>query len=392
MPAIFQRMDLDGQFDEVEQEFVTQLRRVVDREIAPRAETIDRDASFPWDNVRALNELGINGVFIPREYGGTPTSYRCILRLVEELSRGCAATANTWTNTYLTAHAITSFGTSEQMARILPRINTGGLAAVAFAESAGVADDVSSSTTLTPHPKGGWLLRGEKRFITNGDVAEVIVAFANIPEPVGDRKHLTAVILERDTPGLVIGPAETKLGYRASSTVSLFFDDCALTTADILGVEGAGYPILRRIHAKSRPCLSAQAIGIAGAAFDEAVRSTNDRQIFGQRVLDFQGVQFMFADMISKLALARSWMLYVGRLIDEYPAENHELEGSILKIAASDAAMSITTDAVQVNGGAGYMAGATVERLYRDAKLTQMLEDANEWDRARIGSSFLNAP
>jgi acyl-CoA dehydrogenase len=387
--AIFRRMDLDAQLEDVEEELVAQLRRVVDREIAPRAEANDRDASFPWDNLRVLNDLGMNGVFIPAEYGGSPTTYRCLLRLVEELSRGCAATANTWVTTYNAVHPLIAFGAPEQLARFLPRIAAGGLAAIAITEPSGGSDVLALRSTLTPLPGGDLVLRGEKVFVTNGDVADVVVTFAKVPGLGTRREQLTAVVLERDTPGLVVGAPEKKLGYRASSTVSLHFDDCVVPRDNVLGGAGEGFRVLLQMLNRSRPCISAEAIGIAGAAFDEAVRFANDRRLFGQRILDFQGIQFMVAGMASKLALARAWLLYVGRLIDEHPAEDHDIEASILKVAASDAAMSITTDALQVHGGAGYMTGTTVERLYRDAKLTQIFEGANELHRARIGSSFL---
>jgi alkylation response protein AidB-like acyl-CoA dehydrogenase len=390
MTAIFGALDRDLGLNDLEEELVLQLGRIVEREIAPRAEAYDRSGAFPWDNIRTLNGLGMNGVFIPAEHGGTPTSYRCFLRLVEVLSRGCASTANTWATTFNAIHPLLVFGTEEQKAKYLPRIADGGLAAIAITEPSGGSDVLALQSTLTPDSTGDFVLRGGKSFITNGNVADLIVVFAKIPELRTPREQLTALLLEPGTPGLVVGKSEAKLGYRASATVSLHFDECIVPRENVLGGVGQGFTVLLAMLNRSRPCVSAQAIGIGGAAFDEAVRYVNHRTQFGQRILDFQGVQFMIADMASKLALARSWLWRVGALVDEGPADDFDIEASILKVAASDAAMSIATNAVQLHGGAGYMTGTKVERLYRDAKLTQIFEGANELHRARIGRSFLD--
>lgn len=387
---MFKRLDRIAPLDELETEFVDQLRRVATEKIAPRAEEYDQSAEFPWDNVKLLNDLGMNGVFIPEAYGGTPLSYRCYLRLVEELSRACPATAITWATNFHAIGPLVVFGSEGQKSRFLPGIAAGGLGAVAITEATGGSDVTAMKSTLRAGGDGGYILDGSKLFITNGDVADVILVFAKWPAIEGARRQLSAVVVEKGTPGLEVVRRESKMGHRASSTVELRFDDCPIPAGNVIGELGDGFSILLTMLNRSRPSISAQAIGIAGAAFDETLSYINDRRQFGQRILDFQGVQFMVADMATKLATARSWLAHVGAMVDAGEPD-YDVEASILKLAATDAAMSITTDAVQLQGGYGYMTGAKVERMFRDAKLTQIWEGANEIHRARIGRSFLAA-
>ena len=390
MTALFDRLDHLSPLDEIEAEFVEHVRKVAAEKIAPRAEEYDQSEEFPWENVKLLNSLGLNGVFIPEEYGGTPLSYRGYLQLVEAISRACPATAITWATTFHAIGPVVQFGTPEQKERFLPRIAAGGLAAVAITEASGGSDASAMRSTLRSADGGGYVLDGSKLFITNGDVADVVLVFAKWPEIEGARRQLSAVLVEKGTPGFTVVRKESKLGHRASSTVELAFDGCSVPEENVLGSLGDGFAILVTMLNRSRPSVAAQAIGIATAAFEETVRYINERQQFGRRILDFQGVQFIVADMATKLATARAWLAHVGSLVDEGAAD-FDVEASILKLAASDAAMDITTQAVQLQGGYGYMTGSKVERLFRDAKLTQIWEGANELHRARIGRSFLSS-
>lgn len=373
--------------DEVD--IINYVNDVVRDKIAPRAEELDQSAEFPWDNMRLLNDLGLNGVFIPAEYGGAPLSYSCYLQLVEAVARGCPSTAITWATTFHAISPIIAFGSPDQKAHYLPRIAEGGLAAVAITEASGGSDARAMRSRLTAAPNGeDLLLNGSKVFITNGDVADVILVFAKWESGGDRRRELSCVLVDKDAPGLEVARREHKLGHRASSTVELNFVDVVITPDRILGELGDGLPVLHAMLNKSRPSVAAEALGIAQAAFDEARQYVNERQQFGQRILDFQGVQFMFADMAIKLATARSWLEQVGRLVDD-GCTDFDVEASILKLAASDAAMFIATNAVQLQGGYGYITGSKVERLFRDAKLTQIWEGANELHRARVGKSFL---
>jgi alkylation response protein AidB-like acyl-CoA dehydrogenase len=372
--------------DEVD--FISYLSDVVRDKIAPRAEEYDKRGDFPWDNVRLLNELGLNGVFVPEEYGGSPVSYSCYLRLVEELSRGCPSTAITWATTYHAISSLIAFGTEHQKRHYLPGIAAGGLAAVAVTEATGGSDVFAMGSTLQ-RDGDKLLLSGSKCFITNGDVADIVVVFARWPEGETRKQQLACVLVDKDTAGFEIARKEDKLGHRASSTVELCFNEVAIGRDQVLGRVDDGFPILLSMLNKSRPSIAAQALGIAGAAFDVCRQHVNERKQFGQRILDFQGVQFMLADMAVKLVTARSWLMQVGRMVDSGRL-SYDIEASILKVAATDAAMSIATHAVQLHGGYGYIAGSKVERLFRDAKLTQIWEGANELHRAHIGRSFLD--
>jgi acyl-CoA dehydrogenase len=366
---------------------VNYVTEVVRDKIAPRAEEFDQSGEFPWDNMRLLNELGLNGVFIPAEYGGAPQSYSCYLNLVETLARGCPSTAITWATTFHAISPVVKFGTEEQKSRYLTRIADGGIAAVAITETTGGSDARAMRSRLTADGEG-LLLNGTKVFITNGDVADVVLVFAKWDSDGDRRRELSCVLVDKDAPGLEVVRRESKLGHRASSTVELRFENVRIAPDRVLGSLGDGFEILLAMLNKSRPSVAAEAIGIAQAAFEESREYVNERKQFGQRILDFQGVQFMFADMATQLVTARSWLAQVGRMVDEGRTD-FDVEASILKIAASDAAMSIATNAVQLQGGYGYITGSKVERLFRDAKLTQIWEGANELHRARVGKSFL---
>jgi acyl-CoA dehydrogenase len=372
--------------DEVE--FVAYVTEVVRDKIAPRAEELDQSAEFPWDNMRLLNELGLNGVFIPEEYGGAPLSYGCYLRLVEAVASGCPSTAITWATTFHAISPLVTYGTDEQKLTYLTRIAQGGVAAVAITETTGGSDARAMRSRLTADGDG-LRLNGSKVFITNGDVADVMLVFAKWDSDDDRRRELSCVLIDRGASGLKVVRRESKLGHRASSTVELHFDDVRIEPDRVLGAMGDGFEILLAMLNKSRPSVAAEAIGIAQAAFDECRKYANEREQFGQRILDFQGVQFMFADMATKLVTARAWLTQVGQMVDD-GCTDFDIEASILKVAASDAAMFIATNAVQLAGAYGYITGSKVERLFRDAKLTQIWEGANELHRARIGKSFLD--
>lgn len=393
MSTLFQdsQHGFTGSLTSTEVEFVNQVSRIAEEKLAPRAEEYDQTGKFPWANVELLNELGINGVFIPSEFGGTPTSFSCYLHLVEQLSRACPATAITWATTSHAIGPLLAFGSLTQQERYLPAIAAGALAAVAITEETGGSDVTAMRSTIATNPSGDLVLDGSKVFITNGDVADVIVAFAkssDLPKVDHPRRQLSCVLVDTASPGVEVIRREDKLGHRASSTVELRFNQCRLDRDAMIGNPGDGFKILLSMLNRSRPSVAAQATGIALAAFEEARRHVNERKQFGQRILDFQGVQFILADMATKLATTRAWLYHVGRLIDE-GAQDYDVEASILKLAASDTAMDLATSAVQLQGGYGYMTGSKAERLFRDAKLTQIWEGANELHRARIGKSFL---
>jgi alkylation response protein AidB-like acyl-CoA dehydrogenase len=373
---------------EEELEYLQYVRQAAADKIAPRAEEFDRTGEFPWANFDVLNSLGLNDIFLPKEYGGTELSFGCILRIVEALSRACPSTAISWATTMHAVVPLCTYGTEDQKSRFLPRIAEGKLAAVAITESTGGSDVLAMRSTLVVDGDEV-VLNGSKMFITNGDVADLLVVFARWPEPERARDQLSCVLVDPALCNVEVVRRESKLGHRASSTAELRFNDCRIPRAHVLGELGDGFQILLHTLNKSRPSIAAQAIGIAEAALDEARTYVNNRQQFGQRLVDFQGVQFMLADMASQVMAAKAMLSHVAALIDS-GATDFDLEASIAKLLATDAAMAVATSAVQLQGGYGYMSGSTVERLFRDAKLTQIWEGANELHRARIGKSFRN--
>jgi len=373
------------QLGDEERAVLEALQQLNARQIAPRAEQHDRDADFPWDNVRDLNALELNLAFLPAAYGGAELSYRCYLLLVEELSAACASTGITWATNFHAVSPLVDFGSHEQKQRLLPAIAAGGLGALAITEASGGSDATSMSTRFVPDGDDV-VVDGDKLFITNGDVADLYLVFgkwAGIEDP---RASVTALIVEKGTPGLEVVGREDKMGHRASSTVALSFRDCRVPAANVLVEPGAGLRILFSALNKSRPSVAAHALGIARAAFDDAVEYVNERRQFGRAIVDFQGVQFMLADLATRLAMTQSWLFHVAALAEE--ELEVPTEASMLKLAASDLAMDMASAAVQLFGGYGYCKGMRVERLFRDAKLTQIWEGTNQLQRQTIGRAF----
>jgi alkylation response protein AidB-like acyl-CoA dehydrogenase len=354
--------------------------------IRDRAAALDREGHFPWDNVKEINALGLNMMFVPEAYGGAPLSYLCYLACVREISSACAATGIVWATNFHAMKPLIEFGSEEQKQRLLPRIAEGGLAALAITEPDAGSDATGMKTRFEQHGDD-IIVTGGKTFITNGDVADLYLVFgkwAGIDNP----KHaISALILEKGTPGLSVLRVEDKMGTRGSSTAAIQFDGCRVPRANLLGAPGDGLAILLASLNRSRPSVAAHALGIARAAFDDSVAYINERRQSGRTVIEFQGIQFMLADLASELALVENWLWSVGRMIDG-GASDFGIEASILKLRASDLAMRMTTDAVQFHGGYGYCNDYRVERLMRDAKITQIWEGTNQVHRQLIGRSF----
>jgi alkylation response protein AidB-like acyl-CoA dehydrogenase len=278
------------------------------------------------------------------------------------------------------------FGTDEQKARLLPRIAEGGLAALVITEAGAGSDATGMTTRFTPEGED-IVVDGGKLFITSGDVADLLLVFGKWSEIEDSRGAISALILEKGTPGFSVVRTEDKMGHRASSTAALSFDRCRVPGANLLGAPGEGLAILLASLNKSRPSIAAHALGIATAAFTDMVAYMNQREQSGRRIIEFQGNQFALADMACELAMCEAWLDYVAALIDG-GARNFGLEASIAKLRASDLAMRVTTEAVQMHGGYGYCKDYRVERLMRDAKITQIWEGTNQVHRQLIGRSF----
>jgi alkylation response protein AidB-like acyl-CoA dehydrogenase len=363
-----------------------QVQRVADDIIAPNAERYDRSGEVPWDSVNALNELGLNAIFVPEAYGGAPMRYSLYLECVSIISEACASTGIIYATNYHAMGPVIDHANEEQKTRLLPRIAEGGLASLAITEPSSGSDATGMKTRFTPDG-ADIVIDGGKTFITSGDEADLILLFGKWSKIDDARASISAVVLEKGAPGFHVLRKEEKMGHRASSTATLSFEGCRIPRANLMGEPGSGLALLLASLNKSRPSVAAHARGIARAAFKDMIAYMNEREQSGRRIIEFQGNQFTVADLASDLAMLETWIDYVGGLVED-DVDDFGMEASISKMRASDLAMRMTTEAVQMHGGYGYCMDYRVERLMRDAKITQIWEGTNQVHRQLIGRSF----
>jgi acyl-CoA dehydrogenase len=384
---VFDRIDAAIPLSDEERMLLDSVKALAREKIAPRAEHYDRTAEFPWDNVRDINALGLNGMFIPEAYGGHPVSYTAWLACVREMAKACASTAIVWATNFHAIKPLIDFGSEEQKHRLLPRVAAGGLVALAITEPSAGSDATGMTTRFTP-TGDHVVVEGGKTFISNGDVADLYMLFGKWSEIDDSKRAVSVLVFEKGTPGFSVLRTEDKMGHRAASTAAIAFDRCRVPRANLLGTPGQGLEILIASLNRSRPSIAAHALGIARAAFEDAVAYINERRQSGHRIVEFQGIQFLLADLATELAQCEAWLWHVGRLIDG-GATDFGVEASMLKMRASDLAMRIATEAVQLHGGYGYCKDYRVERLMRDAKVTQIWEGTNQIHRQLIGRHFV---
>ncbi len=385
--TVLDRLDTSLRLSDDEEMVLASVRALAADRIAPRAAGFDRTGEFPWNNVNDINDLGLNMMFVPEAYGGMGLSYLCYLACVREISRACASTGIIWATNFHAMKPLIEFGTEEQKARLLPRIAGGGLAALAITEPEAGSDATGMTTSFRPDGDD-IIVNGGKTFITNGDVADLYLLFGKWSESDDPRRAISVLVLEKGAEGLEIVRNEDKMGTRASSTATIRFNDCRVPRANLLGNPGDGLPILLASLNRSRPSVAAHALGIARAAFEDATAYINERRQSGRKIIEFQGIQFLLADLAAELVLTESYLWQVGTMIDAGATE-FGIEASILKLRASDLAMRASTDAVQLLGGYGYCKDYRAERLMRDAKITQIWEGTNQVHRQVIGRSFI---
>ena len=383
---VFDRIDASVIFSDEERMLIESVRALARDTIAPQAADYDRSGAFPWPNVQAINARGLNAMFIPEAYGGAPLSYAAYLECVREISGACASTGIIWATNFHAMKPLIDFGREDQKARLLPVMAQGGIASLTITEPSAGSDATGMKTQFKPDGEHV-VVNGTKTFITNGAHADLYLLFGKWSEIEDGRKAITALVVEKGAPGLTVVREEDKMGLRASSTATLAFENCRVSRANVLGEPGQGLAILLASLNKSRPSVAAHALGIARAAFEDSIAYINDRRQSGRRIVEFQGIQFMLADMATDLAMCESWLWHVARLFD-HGATDFGVEASMLKLRASDLAMRISTDAVQLHGGYGYCKDYRVERLMRDAKITQIWEGTNQIHRQLIGRSF----
>ena len=385
--TIFQQLDDSIDLNEDERQLLESVRSLAEKQIKPSAAAYDLSGAFPWDNIRAINQLGLNAMFIPDQYGGAQLSYTSYLACVREISKACASTGIIWATNFHAIKPLIDFGNEEQKNRLLPRISQGGIASLAITEPQAGSDATGMRLSFTP--QGDQIVvNGSKIFISNGDVADLYLLFGKWSEISGSKEAISALVFEKGTPGFSVTGLEKKMGHRAASTAAISFDQCRVPRANLLSHPGDGLRILLSSLNKSRPSVAAHALGIARAAFDDAVDYINERKQSGKRIIDFQGIQFLLGDLASELFLCENMLWTLGRMVDQ-GATDFGIQASMLKLRATDAAMKITSEAVSLLGGYGYCQDYRVERLMRDAKITQIWEGTNHIHRQLAGRHFI---
>ena len=372
---------------EEERMLQTAVRGFADRELAPRAWEIDEKEEFSWENWKGMAALGLTGIGIDPAYGGSGGGYRQMAIAEEEVARGDAAASVTLVaHISLGTQTINQYGDEEQKLKFVPPLARGEkLAAWALTEP-GVGSDAASLQTTAVARDGAYYLNGNKIFITNADVAEYIVVFATADRGLGSR-GVSAFILEKGTPGFQVHKQHGKMGMRGSSTTEMVLEDARVPEANRLGEEGRGFRYAMEILDSSRIIIAAQCVGIGQAALEAAVRYAQQRQSFGQPIAQHQAIQFMLADMATEIYAARTATMHAATLKDNHlPFVN---EASMAKLLASEMAVRVTSNALQVYGGYGYFKDAPVERYFRDARVTTIYEGTSEVQRLIIARQLL---
>jgi len=362
-------------------------RRIAREKIAPHAADVDERERYPEEAMRAVADAGLFGLWVPEAYGGSGMGCLALALAAEEIAWACAASATQYVDQPLGGLPILLFGTEEQKTKYLPRLATGELLAAYSLSEPEAGSDAAGLRTTAVRRGDHYVLDGAKQWCTNGDHADVICVFATI-DPARRARGITAFLVERGTPGFAVGKKERKMGIRGSPTVALHFTDCHVPASQRLGEEGEGFTIAMSTLDMTRPATGAMAVGIGQAALDAAVGYARERRQFGQRIGDFQGVQFMLADMAMQVHAARLMVHHAARQVDA-GIRGNTYEASMAKCWAGDAAMKVTTDAVQIFGGYGYTRDFPVERFMRDAKIMQIYEGTNQIQRLIIARALL---
>ncbi len=362
-------------------------REFADRVIAPRARELDRTGTFPAEFLPKLAEIGFMGIVIPEAYGGSGLGQVTQVLIMEELHRACAATGVTVSvHNSLVGGPLAKFGTEAQKKRYLPRMARAEILGAYCLSEPDYGSDAAGLKTRYVEDGGVFKLTGTKAWITNGAQADLFIIFAT-REPAAGPKGISAFLVEKGFPGITIGKKEQKLGIRASSTVQVHLDRCEVPRENVLGKEGEGFKIAMDTLDGGRIGIATQAIGIARASLERAVKYARERKQFGERIVDFQAIQWKLADMTMEVDAARLLTLRAAWLRER--GQTCTRESSMAKLFASEAANRAAREAVQVHGGWGYVADFDVERYYRDAKITEIYEGTSEIQRVVISRPYV---
>ena len=362
-------------------------RQIAEEKVIPVREELDEKEEFPWEIMNVLAQSDLFGLFIPEEYGGLGKGCLELCIAVEELSRACLGVSTTYAANALGTYPILLYGSEEQKKKYLPDI-AAGKRLVAFAlTEANAGSDASGIQTTAKRESDNYVLDGTKQWITNGGEAEIYTVLAMTDKTKGAR-GASAFIVEKGTPGFHFGKKEKKMGIRASSTRELIFDNCRVPKENILGKEGLGFIVAMRTLDNSRTGVGSQGVGVAQGAFEEALKFSRQRIQFGHPIISFQAIQHMLADMAVEIEAARALVYSIARYIDS-GAKDITKESAMSKVFATDMAMRVTTNAVQIMGGSGYMREYSVEKMMRDAKILQIYEGTNQIQRNVIAQALI---
>ncbi len=370
-----------------EQKMIQELaRKIAEEKIRPVAAKHDQTEEFPWEVIKVIAESDLFGLFIPEEYGGMGVGVLNLCIATEELSRACGGIAVCYAASALGTFPIVLFGNDEQKKKYLPDLAKGKRIAAFGITEPEAGSDASGIKTVAHKSGDHYILNGLKHFITNGSDAEVYVIIAMTDKNRGAR-GASAFIVEKGTPGFTFGKKEDKMGIRASSTSELVFTDCKIPKENLLSKEGMGFIVTMKTFDMSRPGVAAQALGIAQGALDLAVKYAKERHQFGKSISSFQGIQWMLADMATEIEAARALVYSTARMVDA--GKSVSKESAMAKMYASDVAMKVTVDALQIFGGYGYMKDYPIEKYVRDAKITQIYEGTNQIQRNIIALQLI---
>jgi len=366
-------------------------RKFADKSLKPKASEYDRTHEFPWEHIAKLGEMGMMGVVYPEEFNGAGMDYLSYAIAIEEISRGCAATG-----TIVSAHnslclsPLYYFGTEEQKKTYLAQLTTGEHIGCFAITEPSAGSDASATVTKAERKNGSWILNGTKNFITNGGVTDVAVVMAATTRGVGS-KGLSMFVVPKESKGYSVGKVEEKLGICASSTTELVFDDCEIPAQNILGGEGQGFKIAMHTLDGGRVGIAAQAVGIAQAAMDEAVRYAKERVQFNKSLSNFQAIQWMIADMATEIEAARLLVYQAAEMMGTEERHKYSKYAAMAKLFASEASHRVCHKALQIFGGYGYVKEFPMERFYRDSRITEIYEGTSEVQRMVISHNVLNS-
>ncbi|OIO40319.1 MAG: acyl-CoA dehydrogenase [Candidatus Omnitrophica bacterium CG1_02_49_10] len=362
-------------------------RKIADEKIRPVAAKYDESGEFPWDIMKVMSDSDMFGVYIEEKYGGLGGGVLELCIATEEFSKACGGIAVCYAASALGTYPIALFGTDEQKKKYLPDLAKGKKIAAFGLTEASAGSDAGAMHTTAVKDGDSYVLNGTKQWITNGGEAEVYTIIAKTDKSKGSR-GASAFIVEKGTKGFEFGKKEDKLGIRASATRELIFTDCSIPKENLIAKEGLGFIVAMKTLDMSRPGVAAQALGIAQGALDLAKEYAKTRKQFGQSISSFQGIQFMLADMATEIEASRALIYATAKMIDS-GAANISKDSAMSKLFASDVCMKVTTNAVQIFGGYGYMRDYPIEKYMRDAKITQIYEGTNQIQRGVIALNLI---